>query len=45
LAQINHAVANHDAIEVPVPPATFHCSAVSAAAYWRATPSPTVVGP
>lgn len=45
LAQINHAVTNGDAIEVPIPPATFHCSSVSAAAYWRATPSPTVVGP
>lgn len=45
LAQINHAVTNHDAIEVPIPPATFHCSSVSAAAYWRGAPSPTVVGP
>jgi hypothetical protein len=45
LAQINAAVANGDAIEVPIPPATFHCSSVSAAAYWRATPAPTVVGP
>ncbi|HKS79738.1 MAG TPA: hypothetical protein VJQ07_12815 [Gaiellaceae bacterium] len=45
LAQINNAVANHDAIEVPIPPATFHCSSVSAAAYWRGTPSPTVTGP
>ena len=45
LAQITDAVANHDAIEVPIPPATFHCSSVSAAAYWRGTPSPTVVGP
>lgn len=25
--------------------ATFHCSSVSAAAYWRGTPSPTVTGP
>lgn len=45
LAQINQDVAAGDAIEVPIPPATFHCSSVSAAAYWRGTPSPTVVGP
>jgi hypothetical protein len=45
LAQINNAVGNGDAIEVPVPPATFHCSSVSAAAYWGATPAPSVVGP
>ena len=45
LAQINADVASGDAIEVPIPPATFHCSSVSAAAYLRATPSPTVVGP
>lgn len=45
LAQINADVASGDAILVPVPPATFHCSSVSAKAYWRATPSPTVVGP
>jgi hypothetical protein len=45
LKQINDAVGSGNAIEVPVPPATFHCSSVSAAAYWRATPAPTVVGP
>lgn len=45
LAEINAAVAAHNAIEIPLPPATFHCSSVSAAAYWKATPSPTVVGP
>ena len=42
LAQINSAVANGDAIEVPVPSATFHCSTVSASAYWKATPTPTI---
>jgi hypothetical protein len=45
LAQINAAVDSGNAIEVPIPPATFHCSSVSAAAYWKATPAPTVVGP
>jgi hypothetical protein len=42
LAQINADVASGDAIEVPIPPATFHCSSVSAKAYWNATPAPTV---
>ncbi len=45
IAQINAAVASGNAIEIALPPATFHCSSVSAAAYWKATPSPTVVGP
>jgi hypothetical protein len=45
LAQIRAAEAAGNAMEVPLPPLTFHCSAVSAAAYGRATPSPTVVGP
>lgn len=45
LAQIDAAVATHNAIEVPLPQLTFHCSSVSAAAYWRGTPAPTVVGP
>jgi hypothetical protein len=45
LAQIKAAEAAGNAFEVPVPPATFHCSSVSATAYWRATPAPTVVGP
>jgi hypothetical protein len=45
LAQIQAAEAAGNAFEVPLPQATFHCSSVSAAAYWRATPGPTVVGP
>lgn len=45
LAQINAAVLAGTAIEVPLPQLTFHCSATSAAAYWRATPAPTIVGP
>ena len=45
LAQIQAAEAAGNAFEVPLPQLTFHCSAVSAAAYWRGTPSPTVVGP
>jgi hypothetical protein len=45
LAQIQAAEAAGHAFEVPLPQATFHCSSVSAAAYSRATPSPTVVGP
>ena len=45
LAQIKAAEANGDAFEVPLPQLTFHCSSVSAAAYLRATPAPTVVGP
>jgi hypothetical protein len=39
LDQINTAVANQTAFLVPLPQLTFHCSSVSAAAYWRATPS------
>jgi hypothetical protein len=44
LAQIKAAEAASppQAFEVPLPPATFHCSVVSAAAYNRATPAPTV---
>jgi hypothetical protein len=42
LDAINADVASGDAIEVPLPPATFHCSVVSAAAYARGTPAPTV---
>ena len=38
LAEINRLVSNGDAIEVPVPPLTFHCSAVSAAVYPHGTP-------
>lgn len=45
LAQIQAAEAAGNAIEVPLPQLTFHCSVVSAAAYNRGTPSPTVVGP
>lgn len=37
-AQIEAAVARGDAIEVPVPALTFHCEAVSAAAWARAKP-------
>ena len=47
LAQITAATAgpNPEAILVPLPQLDFHCSVVSAAAYARGTPSPTVVGP
>ena len=45
LAQIQAAEAAGHAFEVPLPQATFHCSSVSAAAYWRGSPAPTVVGP
>lgn len=43
LAQINAAVARHDAIEVwtgvnGVPNLTFHCSVVPAVVYWHGTP-------
>jgi hypothetical protein len=38
LAQITAAEAAGNAIEVPLPQATFHCSSVSAASYWRADP-------
>ena len=31
-------VINGQAIEVPLPPATFHCSVVSAAVYNQGTP-------
>ena len=40
LAQIRAAEAAGKAFEVAIPPATFHCSAVSAAAYERAAPLP-----
>jgi hypothetical protein len=42
LAQIKDAEKRGDAFEVPIPPATFHCSVVSAASYNRATPAPSV---
>lgn len=38
LAQIQAALASHNAIEIPLPPATFHCAAVSAAAYAQGIP-------
>lgn len=38
LAQINWLLAHHDVIEVPIPPATFHCSVVPAVVYWNGTP-------
>ena len=39
-AQIAAAVTRGDAIEVPVPALTFHCQAVAAAVWARATPRP-----
>jgi len=38
VAEVNRLVANGDAIEFPLQAATFHCSAVSAAAYAQGTP-------
>jgi hypothetical protein len=38
LDQIKAAEASGAAFEIPLPPATFHCSSVSAAAYQRGTP-------
>jgi hypothetical protein len=40
LAQINDAVTNHRAFEVPLPPATFLCAVVPAVVYWNGTPVP-----
>ena len=45
LAQLNAAKAAGKVIEIPLPQADFHCSVVSAAAYARGIPAPTVVGP
>jgi len=45
LAQINALLASHNAFLVPLPALDFHCSVVSAGAYARGTPAPTVVGP
>jgi hypothetical protein len=45
LAQIRAVEAAGNAIEVPLPQLTFHCSAEGPAAYANATPAPTVVGP
>jgi hypothetical protein len=42
LAQLQQAEAAGDAVEFPLPQATFHCSVTSAAAYARGTPAPTV---
>jgi hypothetical protein len=42
LDEINAAVANHDAIEVPLPQADFKCASVSAKVYAHATPAPSV---
>jgi hypothetical protein len=42
LAQIQQAEAAGQAFEFALPQATFHCSSVSAAAYLRGTPAPTV---
>ena len=42
LAEIKAAEAANEAFEVPLPPATFHCSVVSAARYNQATSAPTV---
>lgn len=38
LAQIDAALARHDVIEVPIAPATFHCSVVPAVVYEHGTP-------
>ena len=38
LTQLNAALGRGDVIEVPLPPATFHCSVVSAAVYAQGTP-------
>ena len=45
LAQIKAALAARQAITIPLPQFDFHCSVVSAAAYNRGTPAPTVTGP
>ena len=39
-AQISAAVASHDAIEIPLAAATFHCAAVAKALWDRGTPVP-----
>ena len=38
-ARIDELVAAHQAIEVPLPPATFLCAVVPAATYWLGTPA------
>lgn len=45
LAQLGAARAAGQVITIPLPQFDFHCSVVSAAAYDRGTPAPTVVGP
>lgn len=45
LAQIKAALAANQVKEYPLPEADFYCASVSAAAYGRGTPAPTVVGP
>ncbi len=45
LAQITAALANHQVFLVSLPQLDFQCNVVSAAAYARGTPAPTVVGP
>ena len=42
LAQVNKVLGDGEAIPIPIPQAEFHCSVVSAAAYARGTPAPTV---
>jgi hypothetical protein len=45
LAEINQAAKAGQVTLIPLPSADFHCSVVSAAAYARGKPAPTVVGP
>ena len=45
LAQITAALKNKQVFLVPLPELDFNCSVVSAAAYARGIPAPTVVGP
>jgi hypothetical protein len=42
LQQINQLQQSHDVVLVPMPALDFHCSVVSAAAYNRGTPAPTI---
>ena len=42
IVDINNAVSSGNAFLVPLPQFDFHCSAVSAATYAKATPAPTV---
>ena len=45
LAQVNADLTSGNAFLVPLPQLDFTCAVVSAAAYARGTPAPTVVGP